>query len=70
MSRDKKDVTGPSVALAALSVRVSPFWRRNQVWFFQLKEQFALTDVTTDTTKFNQVFVGVDEKFLALVADV
>lgn len=68
MSRHRKDSTGPSSALAAISVRVPTFSRWNsEAWFLQLEAQFTLTSDTTGANKFKHTLVGLNVE--SLVAD-
>lgn len=60
---ENKKVAGPSAALTAVLIKVSPFGD-------ELDVQFALAGVITGATKFNHALVGLDEESVALVASV
>ena len=52
-------------------IRVPPFWpEKPALWFAQIEGQFALANVTKDTTKFYYVISHLDNKYSAEVEDV
>ena len=60
-----------SFTLNRVGIRVPPFWpEKPAVWFAQLVGQFALANVTQDTTKFCYVISHLDNKYAAGVEDV
>jgi hypothetical protein len=53
-----------------VGIRVPPFWpKKPAVWFAQLEGQFALSNITQDTTKSYYVISQLDNKY-AVVVDV
>lgn len=51
------------------AVRMPPFWLRNPgAWLRQLEARFALANMTTKVTRFNQELVGLDEESIGFVA--
>lgn len=53
-----------TLLVAAVAVRMPPFWRRNP------EVQFTPTGITADVTKFNLAFVGLEEESIGLVANI
>ncbi|GFQ64684.1 uncharacterized protein TNCT_116381 [Trichonephila clavata] len=57
--------------VSRVGVKLPPFWKANPaLWLFQLEAQFALTGITTDDTKFNQVISAIDSDILNCVCDI
>jgi hypothetical protein len=60
-----------SVTLNHVGIRVPPFWpEKPNLWFAQLEGQFALANVTQDTTKFYYVISHLEDKYTAEVENV
>jgi hypothetical protein len=54
-----------------VGIRVLPFWpEKPAVWFTQLEGQFALSNITQDTTKFHYIISKLDNKYAAEVEDI
>ena len=73
--------TGPSawleqppdstLSINCIGICVLPFWpKKPAVWFAQFEGQFALSNITLDTTKFHYVILQLDNKYAAEVEDV
>jgi len=57
--------------IAAVAVRVPPFWPNDPaLWFVQLEGQFALAKITSDLTKYNYVVGHLDHRFASEVRDI
>lgn len=51
------------VEACAVSVKMPPFWTdKPAVWFAQVKAQFAIAGITSDTTMFNYVISQLDQR--------
>ncbi|XP_067134503.1 uncharacterized protein [Centruroides vittatus] len=58
------------VEVACVSVKIPPFWRKNaRVWFTQVESQFAVSNITTEVTKYHHVLGSLDCEIAKLVAD-
>ncbi|XP_067122151.1 uncharacterized protein [Centruroides vittatus] len=58
------------VEVARVSVKIPPFWRKNtRVWFTQVESQFAVSNITTEVTKYHRVLGSLDCEIAELVAD-
>lgn len=65
----EKNATGFS-ELYKVGVKVPPFWPdRPALWFAQLEGQFALSGITTDTTKFYYATSQLEHQYAIEVAD-
>ncbi|KAL0831366.1 hypothetical protein ABMA28_002191 [Loxostege sticticalis] len=54
-----------------VGVRVAPFWPdKPAIWFAQLEGQFAISNITADTTKFYYVISQLDNQYAAEVEDI
>lgn len=54
-----------------VSVRVPPFWPEEpEIWFAQVEGQFAISGITSDTTKFNYVIAHLDHQHSREVKDI
>ena len=61
--------TFPSVNRVA--VRLPPFWPEDpEMWFVQIEQQFALSDITSEHTKFSYVVGNLEPKYASEVRDV
>lgn len=57
--------------LFRVGVRVPPFWPDEpEIWFAQVEGQFAISGITSDTTKFNYVIGQLDHQFSKEVKDI
>jgi len=77
MQKDADPSTRPyqppdsSFTLNSVGIRFPPFWPgKPSVWFAQLEEQFALSKVAQDATKFYYVISHLDMKYAAELEDV
>lgn len=58
-------------AIAAVSVKPSPFWKSMPVlWFDQLESQFELSRITNQRTKYNHVLSVLEGDIIRVVSDV
>lgn len=58
-------------AIDRVGIRVPPFWTGDPpLWFHQLEVQFALNNITADTTKYNYATSFMDMRCLQEVADI
>lgn len=54
-----------------VGVRVPPFWpEKPAIWFAQIEGQFAISNITADTTKFYYVVSHLDPRYAAEVEDI
>ena len=57
--------------VAAVSVKLPPFWPDKAVlWFVQAEAQFLLRNITTDKTKFAHVMTMLDSKTAEYAMDI
>lgn len=57
--------------IAAVSVRVPPFWKKNpDLWFHQLEAQFHTSGIKSDITKYYTLVGNLDADILTEVKDV
>lgn len=57
--------------IAAVSVRVPPFWKANPaLWFCQLESQFETSRIVVDKTKYHTAVAAIDSSILSQVSDV
>jgi hypothetical protein len=55
---------------SSVAARLPPFWpERPDVWFSQTDSQFAIADITSETTKFHYVVSQLEQKYAAEVDD-
>lgn len=76
-SRGQKDEPGrgnvylPTSEIFKVGIRVPPFYPDDpDVWFAQLEAQFALANITNDTTKFYYVIGHIDQQYAKDVKDI
>lgn len=51
--------------------RIPPFWQENpQLWFATVEASFALSRITSDNTRYQQVITQLDQKMLPAIADI
>lgn len=58
-------------SINSVSVKVPPFWPDEpELWFAQLESQFALANITIDSTKYNYVISNLDYKYVTEIKDI
>jgi len=63
--------SGPNEEVCRVGVKMPPFWPNEPaLWFAQLEGQFALSNVTSDVTKFYHVVANLDFKYVCEVKDI
>lgn len=61
----------PQIEVARVGVRVPPFWiEKPGLWFAQLEAQFALANITADTTKYYTIIGQLEPRYLTEVEDI
>lgn len=61
----------PSPEIFRVGVRVPPFWPEEpEIWFAQVEGQFAISHITSDSTKFHYVIGQLDHQFSKEVKDI
>ena len=59
------------VAVAAVSVKIPPFWPADPlVWFAQVEAQFATRHITSQRTRFDHVVAALSNEFATEVRDI
>lgn len=54
-----------------VGVKIPPFWPQEPaVWFAQVEGQFALSNITTDATKFHYVLSQLEHQYAAEIKDI
>uniref|UniRef100_A0A6M2DWR4 Putative gypsy52-i ag n=1 Tax=Xenopsylla cheopis TaxID=163159 RepID=A0A6M2DWR4_XENCH len=70
MSKTEQSLTPPS-QVERVGVKIPPFWpEKARLWFAQLEGQFALSNISADTTKFYVTIAYLETQFAAEVEDV
>ncbi|XP_059047602.1 uncharacterized protein LOC131843029 [Achroia grisella] len=65
------DSTDSDTTVCRIGVKLPPFWPdQPALWFAQLGGQFALSNITTDATKFYHVISVPDYKYATEVEDI
>ena len=60
-----------SAEVNRVSVKLPPFWEVDPAtWFVNVEAQFALPNIVTDETKYNNVVANLDPKYWAEVQDI
>lgn len=68
VSTDASDV---STEICRVAVRIPPFWPDEpEIWFAQVEGQFAIANITTDTTKFHYVIGQLEPQYAKEVKDI
>ncbi|XP_023210996.1 uncharacterized protein LOC111613876 [Centruroides sculpturatus] len=59
------------IKVARVSVKIPPFfWRKNvRVWFTQVESQLAVSNITTEVTKYHHILGSLDCEIAELVAN-
>lgn len=58
-------------AVDSIRVKVPPFWPDDpELWFAQLEGQFALANITVDSTKYNYVISNLEYKYFTEIKDI
>lgn len=66
-----KDANEEPSALCKVGIRIPPFWAEEpELWFAQMESQFALSGVTSETTKFHYIVGQLDHKYAVEVKDI
>jgi hypothetical protein len=61
----------PAAPLAAVAVKLPPFWIDNaEVWFLQAEAQFAIAGITNERTAFYHVLTALPQHVIVSVLDV
>lgn len=69
MSTSKNDQG--SNELCRVGIRVPPFWPEEpEIWFAQVEGQFTISNITSDSTKFNYVIGQLDQQYSKEVKDI
>lgn len=64
-------VSTASSDIFRVGVRVAPFWPdKPSIWFAQLEGQFAISNITANSTKFYYVISQLDNQYAAEVEDI
>ncbi|XP_026481809.1 uncharacterized protein LOC113388988 [Ctenocephalides felis] len=73
MSKPEKpeQISFPPSQVERVGVKVPPFWpEKTQLWFAQLEGQFALSNISADTTKFYVAIAYLETQYAAEVEDI
>ena len=65
-----KGTNQPAISLAAVSVKIPPFWPADpQVWFAQIEAQFTTRNMSSHKTRFDYVVASLAPEFATEVRD-
>lgn len=66
------EASGTSNAyVSRVGIKVPPFWEKNPArWFSQIEAQFALSNITSDETKFHHIVANLDPQVAEEVGDI
>ncbi|GFR08686.1 transposon Ty3-I Gag-Pol polyprotein [Trichonephila clavata] len=57
--------------IARIAVKLPPIWTNNiKLWFVHSESNFALSAITNDQTKYNNIIVAIDPETLSSVSDI
>ncbi|GFQ90223.1 uncharacterized protein TNCT_36671 [Trichonephila clavata] len=57
--------------IARIVVKLPPIWTNNiKLWFVQAESNFALSAITNDQTKYNNIIAAIDPETLSSVSDI
>ncbi|GFQ64140.1 hypothetical protein TNCT_577591 [Trichonephila clavata] len=57
--------------IARIAVKLPPIWTNNmKLWFVQAESNFALSAITNDQTKYNNIIAAIDPETLSSVSDI
>ncbi|GFQ74774.1 retrovirus-related Pol polyprotein from transposon 17.6 [Trichonephila clavata] len=57
--------------IARIVVKLPPIWTNNiKLWFVQAESNFALSAITNDQTKYNNIIAAIDQETLSSVSDI
>ena len=60
----------PRTVLAAVAVRLPPFWPANpRVWFVQVEAQFSRRGITTSRTKYEEIVCALPKEHATKIQD-
>lgn len=68
---DDSSISNPTPeTLSRIAVRIPPLWKSNiAVWFVQVEANFAVAQITNDTTKYNYLLSSIDADTLSAITD-
>lgn len=70
-SRDSGSTEHNEGVVYRVGVKVPPFWpEKPSLWFAQLDGQFALSNITSDTTKFYHVISVLEPRYASEIEDI
>ncbi|GFY46060.1 uncharacterized protein TNIN_18071 [Trichonephila inaurata madagascariensis] len=69
--RDKKKHAGKDSQIAHIAVKLPPIWINIiKLWLLQMESKFALSAITNDQTKYNNIISTIDRETLFSVLDI
>lgn len=67
-SEDKKT---PDQHVYGVGLKLPPLWKNNiKLWFIRIESNFALSKISADETKYNNVIASIDPETLTAVSDI
>lgn len=68
---ERENVERLSTDVFRVGMRLPPFWPQEPaVWFAQVEGQFALSNITVDTTKYHYILSNLEHQYAAEVKDI